>query len=53
MTKQDLKKIGIIALITMVSASLPGMLYQRGLPLGWALALLGGFVAVALLARWV
>lgn len=49
MTKKDLVKIGTIALITMISLTLPGLLYQRGLPLPWALALVGGFVIVAVL----
>ena len=39
----------IIAGVTTISLTLPGLLYIRGLPLGWSLALLGGFIAVALL----
>jgi len=49
MKKQDLTKIGIIALITTIGFVLPGLLYQRGLRLGWAIALLAGYTAVAIL----
>jgi len=48
-TNQNLKRMGITALITMISATLPGYLYLRGLPLPWALALLAGYVIVAVL----
>lgn len=49
MTKNDLAKIGIIAAITTISLTLPGLLYQRGLPLPWVLALLAGYIVVAVL----
>jgi hypothetical protein len=49
MTKKAFVKIGIIAAITTVSVTLPGLLFVRGLPVGWAIALLVGFVLVALL----
>jgi uncharacterized membrane protein len=51
MTKSDLTKIGIVAVITTISLALPGLLWQRGLPLTWALALVGGFVTVAVLGH--
>ena len=50
MTKKDLTNIGLTALITLISVSLPGYLYLRGLPWPWALALFGGLAAVAILA---
>ena len=49
MTKHDLKQIGIIAAITIIIVTLPGMLYLRGLPITWTLALVSGYLAVALL----
>ena len=49
MTVKDLIKIGIIALITIIAVTLPGYLYLRGLPIGWGLALLGGYILVAIL----
>jgi Flp pilus assembly pilin Flp len=49
MTKHDIKQIALIAGITMVSTTLPGLLWQRGLPVGWTVALLAGFVTVAVL----
>jgi len=49
MTKKGIIKVGIIAAITTIGLTLPGALYQRGLPVGWAIALLAGFVAVAFL----
>jgi hypothetical protein len=53
MTKHDIKQIGLIAAITMVSVTLPCLLWQRGLPLPWAIALLAGFVTVAILGHHV
>jgi hypothetical protein len=49
MTKRDLKRIGIIAAITIISLTLPGLLWQRGLMPGWALALIGGYILAAVL----
>jgi len=49
MKKQDLTKVVIIALITTIGFVLPGLLYQRGLRLGWAIALLAGYITVAIL----
>lgn len=49
MNKRELIKVGIIAAITTISVTLPGLLFERGLPVGWAIALLAGFVAVAFL----
>jgi hypothetical protein len=52
MTKQDLTKVGIIAMITILTVTLPGLLIMRGLPIPWGLALLAGYLAVAGLAYW-
>jgi hypothetical protein len=49
MTKSNLTKIGIVAAATTISVALPGLLWQRGLPAGWALVLVVGFVTVAVL----
>jgi hypothetical protein len=49
MTKHDLKRIGIIAGITLITVTLPGWLYLRGLPISWALGLAAGYVIVAVL----
>jgi len=49
MNKRELIKVGIIAAITTISLALPGLLFERGLPVGWAIALLAGFVAAAFL----
>jgi len=49
MTKKAFIKIGIIAAITTISVTLPGLLFMRGLPVGWAIALLVGFIVVAFL----
>jgi len=49
MTNKEATKILIVAGITTISLTLPGLLYMRGLPLGWSLALLAGFIATAFL----
>jgi hypothetical protein len=40
------------ALIAFITLSLPGLLFHRGFPLPWALALFGGFVTVFLLSHF-
>ena len=49
MIRHNLKRMGITALTTMITLTLPGLLYMRGLPITWALALVGGYVIVAVL----
>lgn len=49
MSKKDISIIGITAAITAISLTLPGLLWQRGLSLSWSLALLAGFLSVAIL----
>jgi len=49
MGKLDYKIFLITAFITMISVTLPGYLYFRGLPLSWTLALFVGFCAIAVL----
>lgn len=51
MTFKDLIKILIVAAITIITLTLPGYLYLRGLPLPWALALAGGYAIVAILGH--
>ena len=43
-------RIGIIAGITLITVTLPGWLYLRGLPISWALGLAAGYVIVAVLS---
>jgi len=45
-----LTNIAAIALITMITVTLPAYLYLRGLPWSWSLALLAGYAAVAILS---
>jgi hypothetical protein len=45
-----LTNIAAIALITMITVTLPAYLYLRGVPLPWSLALLAGYAAVAILS---
>jgi hypothetical protein len=49
MTKRNLYIMGITAAVTIITLTLPGLLWQRGLPIIWALALVGGYVIVAVL----
>ena len=39
----------VTAVITILAVGLPSYLYLLGLPLDWAIALLVGFIAVAIL----
>ena len=49
MTKRNLYIMGITAAVTIITLTLPGLLYMRGLPITWALALVGGYILAAVL----
>ena len=49
MTKRNLYIMGITAAVTIITLTLPGLLWQRGLPIAWTLALVGGYILVAVL----
>jgi len=52
MTVKEFITVIIAAVVTILTVTLPGLLIMRGLPIPWALALLGGYLAVAGLAYW-
>lgn len=49
---KPITRIAMIALITLITVTLPGLLYLRGLPIGWGIVLLVGFAAAAVLGYW-